>query len=238
MSHKGCGVIWDFDGTLVDSRQKNLSVTRAIIEKFKQQSWEAFPALRNLANYEEAHRRAPNWRVFYAESLNMSTDEIDQVGSWWSEFQQSDTSVPKPIDGIQEVLSALSQFPHGIVSQNCSANIHSILDLHGLGDVFDSIIGYQEVGMEHQKPSPKGLMQCIEELNGVEQGSVFFIGDHVTDAICAHQTRDAFIDRGIPIEVFSIRAAYAPGQFSVWNEQPDFVAHSPDEIVSIVEQHR
>ena len=28
-------VIWDFDGTLVDTRQKNFNVTRALVERIK-----------------------------------------------------------------------------------------------------------------------------------------------------------------------------------------------------------
>ena len=47
-------VIWDYDGTLVDSRQKNLSVTRKIVEKITNRSADEFPMLTDLEKYHRA----------------------------------------------------------------------------------------------------------------------------------------------------------------------------------------
>ena len=234
MSRRACCVIWDFDGTLVDSREKNLNVTRAIVEKFRGRSWRTFPALESLLSYVDAHRTVPNWRVFYEQALGMSEAEIDEVGYWWSEFQLDDKTVPETIEGIPETIKALSQFPSGIVSQNARSNIYSILKAHQLADAFRSIVGYEEVGIQDQKPSPKGLLKCIDVLTGFEPGTVFFIGDHVTDAICARRTQEVLIEKNLDVTVRSIRAAYAPAEFSVWETEADFVADAPGEVTSIV----
>ena len=45
-------IIWDYDGTLVDSRIKNLNVTRKIIEKATGKKYSTFPALDNLQDFE------------------------------------------------------------------------------------------------------------------------------------------------------------------------------------------
>ena len=229
-----CTVIWDFDGTLVDSREKNLNVTRAIVEKFKGRSWRSFPALHTIESYADAHRSVPNWRIFYEESLGLNGADVDEVGLWWSEFQLDDKTVPATLHGIPETIKALGEFPHGIVSQNSRSNIHTILNAHGLDRSFGHIVGYEEVGMEHQKPSPVGLIQCIEALTAFEPGTVFFVGDHVTDAICAHRTHEVLQERGMNVTVRSIRAAYAPDEFSVWDTEADFVAHEPADVKDIV----
>ena len=40
-----CAIVWDFDGTLVDSRHRNLSVNRSIIGELTGRSWREFEAL-------------------------------------------------------------------------------------------------------------------------------------------------------------------------------------------------
>ena len=55
-------VIWDYDGTLVDTRQKNLAVTREIVWEVLQKSFEEFPALATIENYEQANLASVNWR--------------------------------------------------------------------------------------------------------------------------------------------------------------------------------
>lgn len=234
---RSCTVIWDFDGTLVDSRQKNLSVTRLIIEEATGKRWQEFEALQTMASYAESHRRVSNWRFFYAEAFGMTEDDIDRVGGWWSEFQLDDDLVPPAIEGVPSTLEALSHLPHGIVSMNGRRNIESILESLGLGDHFDSVIGYEEVGMSSQKPDPEGLLKCIEHLTDSEPGVVFFIGDHVTDTECAARARVELQARGSPIHVVSIRAAYGPSIFDNWHTRPDHIAHHPEDVVDIIQTY-
>jgi phosphoglycolate phosphatase-like HAD superfamily hydrolase len=44
-------IIWDYDGTLVDTRHKNLNVTRNIIESIIEAGVKEFSALRSVGNY-------------------------------------------------------------------------------------------------------------------------------------------------------------------------------------------
>jgi len=45
-------IIWDYDGTLVDSRQKNLTVTRRIVSEILKRDVQDFQA---LATFEASH---------------------------------------------------------------------------------------------------------------------------------------------------------------------------------------
>ena len=59
-------VIWDYDGTLVDTRQKNLNVTKEVVFEVLNKGHEEFSALHNIQNYQLANSKSANWRDLYA----------------------------------------------------------------------------------------------------------------------------------------------------------------------------
>jgi len=77
-------VIWDFDGTLVDSWQKNLNVTRKIISKILGKESIKFLVLNSLRDYHEAHIKASNWREFYKESFGLTEQQTNEAGGMWT----------------------------------------------------------------------------------------------------------------------------------------------------------
>ena len=80
-------IVWDYDGTLVDSRIKNLNVTRKIIEKATGKKYSDFPALDNFPDFEKAHQQSENWRDFYFREFGFTEEQTNHVGVWWTEFQ-------------------------------------------------------------------------------------------------------------------------------------------------------
>lgn len=54
--------IWDYDGTLADTRHKNLNVTRKIIEYVTAKSADEYPVLRSLDSYDSANKNSTNWK--------------------------------------------------------------------------------------------------------------------------------------------------------------------------------
>ncbi len=81
---KLAAVIWDYDGTLVDSREKNRWVTRHIVGQVTGREPDVFPALRSLAAYDAATRKTVNWRVLYRDVLGLSEEETAHAGVLWS----------------------------------------------------------------------------------------------------------------------------------------------------------
>ena len=79
-------VVWDFDGTLVDSRHKNLSVTRTILEQLGGHRPDDIESLRSLDTYERATLRSPNWRELYVREFGLTIEETDQAGHLWEQF--------------------------------------------------------------------------------------------------------------------------------------------------------
>ncbi len=51
-------------------------------------------------------------------------------------------------DGLETAINQFAHLPHGIYSQNSQLNIRGVLDGYGIGDLFKSVIGYDDVSNE------------------------------------------------------------------------------------------
>jgi len=232
-------IIWDFDNTLVDSREKNLSVTRAIVERITGKPALRFEALASITAYDLAHHRAHNWQSFYQHELGLETEGVRQAGDLWTEYQLRDRTPTPFFQGIAEVLEVLAGVPHGIVSQNSRDMIRRELERTGLSESFGHIVGYEEVSYHAQKPAPDGLLACLEALTGTCPGLVLYIGDHYTDLECARNADRELSRRDSQVSVRSVLAAYgtvADGKVAPWTQQAGFRADRPTDLLDIADQ--
>ena len=227
--------IWDYDGTLVDTRAKNLTITRSIVEHFTGVDPDTIEPLRSLEEYTDALHRHHNWRQLYVTEFGMTEADTDAAGELWTEYQLADTTVAPLYEGIDHVLQVLAALPHGIVSMNSQANITRSLDEIGLLEHFKVIVGYEEVDANRQKPAADGVLLCLEKLTRFAPGHVAYVGDHHIDIECVRNTNDALVEEGHDIKVFAIAAGYGNGaQNGAWPEDPDYEIASPRELVEIV----
>ncbi len=230
-------VIWDYDGTLVDTHIKNLNVTRKIIEHITGKIPENIHSLTNLNNYRIVTKNAKNWRALYKNEFDLNENEINKAGKLWSEFQLKDETKVPFYKGITEVIMLLKIYPQGIVSQNSRENIRQFLQKSKMLKHFNCILGYEEVGSSEQKPEPDGLLQCINELVLHKSGIVIYIGDHETDIRCAINANKVFKENGSDLKVISIGALYdSDTNISEWKVQPEFVAEKVEHIIDIIER--
>ena len=230
-------IIWDYDGTLADTRHKNLIVTRRIVERVTGRSADEFPVLASVDIYGEMTTRAANWREMYQTEYNMTPEQTDWAGRLWSEYQLQDKTPVPMYDGVTAVLEALRHFPQGIVSQNARSNILAALHTQKTDHYFACIIGFEEVDIRRQKPEPDGLLRCIEELTGFSPGCLLYIGDHETDVRCAQNADRALLENDLNLQIISIAICHDdmtnPAQ---WTYSPDRIASSPNDIIQIVNQ--
>lgn len=229
-------IIWDYDGTLVDTRHKNLNVTRKIIESISQTEASRFPALRSLENYCLANHRTLNWRELYRQEFKLTEKQIDEAGRLWTSYQLNDDTDVALYDGIETAIRDLAEYSHGIVSQNSRSSIQQNLGKKNLLSVFKHIIGYEEVDLDRQKPSPDGLLSCMDKLSARGAGCVCYIGDHETDVLCARAANRALQEKNDDIKIFSIGACYDSGpDTSAWHTKPDFEARRVEDILKIID---
>ena len=230
-------IIWDYDGTLVDTRHKNLNVTRSIVETLIETDADTFTALQSLENYHLANRRRSNWRELYRSEFNFSESQIDAAGEMWTAYQLMDDTEVTFFEGIEEVIEELADFPHGIVSQNSRSSIKKLLEKNHLLPFFKHIVGYEEVGFKRQKPEPDGLLSCIEKLSAYESGVICYIGDHETDVQCVHRANRVLMENKVNVRIVSIGAFYDSGpDTSTWNVRPDYEALKVEDILGIVDR--
>ena len=230
-------IIWDYDGTLVDTRHKNLNVTRNIIESIIETDAEEFSALRSLENYSLANRRASNWRELYRQELNLTEKQIDEAGRLWTAYQLNDNTEVVFYKGIEAVISDLAEFRHAIVSQNSRSGIMQNLEKKQLLPYFEYIVGYEEVDLSKQKPAPDGLLSCMEKLSAIESGYVCYIGDHETDVRCVRAANRVLQEENVNVKIFSIGACYdSEMDTSTWDARPDFEAQKVEDILKIIER--
>jgi len=236
LENKILAVIWDFDGTIADSRQKNFNVTKKIMENILGTDSKIFPVLNSLEDYHSAHTQVANWREFYKDSFNLTEKQVDKAGKLWTEYQLKDQTPIPLLRGVRDTISVLSRFPQGIVSQNSRDNIIRYLKEKNMFSYFKSIIGYEEVKMERQKPIPDGLLLCIERLTDFKPGYVFYIGDHETDVQSALNANNVLKDKKLKLNIISIGAFYGfEVDTSGWSVLPDYKIQSAGNIIDIVD---
>jgi len=230
-----CAIIWDYDGTLVETRNKNYNVTKAIIQEITEINPQSFSTLASLENYIQANDRSQNWRDLYRREFNLNENQIDRAGSCWTEYQLKDNTPVFFYEGIKDVISMFRSIPQGIVSQNSKNNIMQQLKENNLTEYFRWIVGYEEVDISKQKPYPDGLVMCIEKLTDLQDGIVVYIGDHDTDVRCAENANISLKDKNSKIQIITVGALYKDhGSTIQWNHKPDFIAEQTSDIIEIV----
>jgi len=235
----GVAFIWDFDGTLADTRLRNYRIVRRLLADATGGALDRFPALQTPEHYERVQRRYVNWRDLYVREFGLSEEETDKLGARWSEYQMAEPTPAMVFDGLPEVFRGLRAAVHGVVSQNARSQIIRTLEAAGLAGRFGAVIGYDSVHLERQKPAADGFLACLAVLSPDPPSRIACVGDHETDVRCARNAERALRGRGVATEVVSIAVCFVPGDDPMaWTERPDHVAHTPADILRIARELR
>lgn len=229
-------ILWDYDGTLVDSTKKNMAVTIEILQEFIPDIRQKIPSvLTSAEEYREANHKYKDWREMYRECYNLSESQIDKAGDLWSTFQLKDQSTPEIFSGLAELIKTLGHIKHGICSRNCALSIRRALKEFGVSSYFEAIVGYEEVPWMEQKPNPAGFLKCMNLLKVPLDNTTFiYIGDHQEDVVFGKNAENLMHHRGHQVEVKCIAVDYSGSKPSDWVLMPDFVASSAEDIYSII----
>jgi HAD superfamily hydrolase (TIGR01549 family) len=226
-------VVWDYDGTLVDTRLKNWRVNQALITSVSRRPLDELPALISLEAYQAADKRAANWRELYGKAFGLSPEQVDEAGRLWTQFQLADQTAVPFFDGVAATLEMLKDVPQAIFSQNSRSAILQALEAKGLSDYFALVVGYEEMRFDRQKPAPDGLLYCLEQL-GIYAGTAFFVGNHDTDMECARRANVALGRNGRSLTVVALGAEFGGEEGMAWAVAPDRVVRRPVDVVELV----
>jgi len=230
-------VFWDFDGTMADTRLRNLSVNRRIIEEVSGRSWRDVAGLTSVEAYIAAWNRVDNWLELYTSAFGLTHEQCAQAAQRWAPCQLDDHTEVLLCDGIGEVLDHLRRFPQAVVSQNERATIAQILAATQVDHYFTAIVGYAEVPLDRQKPAPDGLLSALDILGIEEPASALYIGDHETDVVCTAKANRDLVAMGRDFRFVSVAALYLNGiDTANWAVAPDYRVYRPSEISQLADR--
>ncbi len=215
-------VIFDFDYTLADSSDGVVECVNYALDalSFSPQSREnicrtiglslprTFEALTGVTNPAMQERFA-NFFVYRADHVMAELTRI--------------------YDGVEDTLAALKALGlnTGIVSTKYRYRIERILQRDGILDLFDAIVGGEDVDVH--KPDPAGMLKAMQEL-GMRPSKTIYVGDSVVDAKTAEYAHVTFmavltgttpreeLERYFPYRIFQNVAEIPPFLKRVMNE--------------------
>lgn len=230
-------ILWDYDGTIVNSVPKNIDITKTILSIVAPHlTGDHLPqCLKSETEYHQVNHAAKNWQELYVKYYGMSEAEMLAAGALWAEHQLRNTTPVTLFAGMGDAVRGLSSVPHGICSQNSSKNILNVLSEAQVDSYFKAIIGYDDVSGSCQKPSPEGGVMCVEQLfKHPENKVIMYVGDHEADVQFARNLQSAL---GQQSTVISVAAAYSGAIPESWDVKPDYIIRSPTELPIICEQY-
>ncbi len=229
-------VLWDYDGTLVDTICRHFTINKRIFAlikpELKKDKWPLSTS--SLEEYKKAEKESKNWRELYMKHFGFSDKQTDKAGNLWSELQLKDQSSITIFEGISNVLKILNFVPHGICSQNCSIKIKNVLKQNEIEQYFKSIIGYKDVAFSKQKPDPESFISCIDQMGLNDFKTIYYIGDHQEDVRFAKNSEFFLHKKGYDCRIVSIAVCYNGLNTQDWDIQPDYKADLVNDIVSII----
>lgn len=201
-------VIFDFDGTLVDSEQITFELASPIISRF---------VGREITREELAGYKGKVWKTAFKEwvpeQYEMMYQEI--VESW----RNTDPLLPLYPEVI-DLIQTLSEKGIGMAIASARERRLIVRDLKRLSidTYFDAVVG-QEDTLRH-KPDPDPLL-LASRLLGAEKSNCMYIGDQISDI---QASRSAGMVSGA--------ATWGEGIHSVLESaKPDFLFSRPMEVV-------
>jgi phosphoglycolate phosphatase-like HAD superfamily hydrolase len=227
-------VLWDFDGTLANSAAKNIAITKQILECVAPRlTDDNLPqCLQSEADYHVANHGADHWRDLYRNFFGMNDTEIEAAGPLWESYQMLDNTPVKLFKDVADTVTRLSHLPQGICSANASGHIRQVLDEFELSSSFQSIIGYEDLPQDQQKPAPDGGLRCLQEIFGdTKAKTIIFVGDHIADVIFARGLRERLHPSNT---IISVTVTHSGANPETWPEQPDEVIESPKQLIDWV----
>jgi len=196
-------LLFDLDGTLLDSFTVHLEVFKTTFAQFGiQLTEEDF-----LSNY------SPNWYKTY-EALGLRKEDWAAADVYW--LKEAETKTPQLFPGVNETLIKLNgNYTLGLVTSGSKSRVVRDLNATGIAHFFKTIVTGDDINTP--KPSPEGLELALQNLNKHADETVY-IGDSSADCEMAKAASVSFI--GVSSEFDSINPAHPDYLIQSLNDLP------------------
>lgn len=172
-------VIWDVDGTLVDSTRLAHDATNTVLRA------NGYPEINQDQYCAGCGYATPNRFAFHV-SGNPDDARGPMLAQEFDELyikKVSPATVPL-YEGLRELIQLLqvSGCRLGVLSNACTAYVRAVLATHGMSEDFEQQLGADAVPAG--KPSPAGLLQVCREM-GLAPSDCAYVGDAPNDGKAA-----------------------------------------------------
>ena len=225
------GIIWDFDGVILDSFEDQFEWFRKVCRIFSK------PFV--YTNTEDFRRdfREPVCPAMY-DLLGFDwNNERDIIWEYYHEHKRH--AKIRLVRGIEKAITELdaSGYKQCIASSNAHEGIEKRLDENELRKYFPIIVAKEDLPIENNepryKPHPDCLLICFERL-GLKPWECVYIGDQVSDIKAARNVKSI---AGANLPVIAVSYGYGTWQ-SLKAASPDYPKESPietpEELLEII----
>ena len=236
---KPAAILWDYDGTLVDSAVKNRAVTIDLLRRFDRNIEQHLPAaLVSVAAYRRANLRWESWQAVFQNEYHLSDAEVAKAAELWADCQRADPLQPPLFNGLREVLPVLAAAaPMAVCSRNSSDNIRATLRRYGVLDCFGAVVGSTELPAADRKPAPGACLAALAALGlRGDEGPILCIGDHREDVLFAHAAQQTLRSRGLDARVLCVTARFGDKVCLTAQTGADGCAAAPEQLPGLLQQ--
>ena len=195
-------LLFDWDGTLVDSAQLGLSAFRKSFAmlgiEFHQQT------------YEKTY--SPNWYSMY-EAMDIPKEKWDRADELWMLHYGEQTATL--VEGAKESLFELQRkgYRLGVVSSGSDSRVGREMQQLGLASAFEVVVCSEH--MVKKKPHPEGLETAMQRLK-VSAVDCCYVGD---------SPEDIQMGKSANVLTVGVRSTY-PTSWKVMSANPDIYLES------------
>ena len=212
-------VIFDLDGTLLDTLQDIADSVNYVLSKYSC----PVKTVREVCAYVGNGTRLLLERAIPDGSKNPKFDEMYK--EYLSHYKAHCNDKTAPYEGISEMLSGLKArgYKLAIVSNKFDSAVKEMSKLY-FGDVMSAAIGENEAQGIKKKPAPDTVLQALSELGSEKERSVF-VGDSEVDFMTAQNSG---------LDCVSVLWGFRDKQFLSECGASVF-ASTPEELLEIIE---
>ena len=175
-------IVWDLDGTLVDSAPDLASALNTVLDK------RGFFTLSITEVRAMIGNGVPKLveRGFNAVGVRPDVAQLDElIAMFVKEYKACATDKTRPYPGVVEVLQEIHSMniPMGVCTNKPEAFTLQILEGLGLANYFSCVVGGDTT--KSRKPDPQPVLECLRGLVS-EPALSLMIGDSIHDVHAAH----------------------------------------------------
>jgi phosphoglycolate phosphatase len=215
-------LIFDLDGTLIDSRQDLANSINAMLRHFGK---------KELPHEVIASYIGDGAPMLVRRSLgdpddeNFVQDALLYFMAWYREHKLDNTYV---YDGIQDALNAIRKSRDGqplkmaVLSNKPVGPSRAIVEALGLGPYFFQVYGGNS--FHTKKPDPAGVQALLEEASVFAEETII-VGDSDIDVLTARNAG-----------IFSVGVTYGLAPHTLEDAPPDVLIDKPHELATVLGQ--